>query len=216
MSVLSEPAPPPLPPPDRLYQRIDQCAGAPYPLSEYIRRALWELVQATLIRWSPRRAHGWRRFWLRAFGAKLQDTSTTKSTTKIRHPWLLEVGEWSTIAEDVDVYNLGWIRIGNHTTISQRCWLCAGTHDYTRFELPLIRPSIVVGDGVWVCAGAFLGPGVTVGHNAIVGARAVVTKNVAESTIVAGNPAKVVKTRPWPGDAGKTPSAAPQAAERTH
>lgn len=206
MAVLSEPAPPPLPPPGRLYQRIDKTAGAPYPLSEYIKRFLWELVQATLIRWSPRRAHGWRRAWLKAFGAKLTATSHTKSTTKVRHPWLLEMGEWSTLAEDVEIYNLGWIRIGNHTTVSQRAWLCAGTHDYTRFELPLIRPSIVVGDGVWVCAGAFIGPGVTVGHNAIVAACSVVTKDVAEATIVGGNPAKLIKQRPWPGgDAADSP-----------
>lgn len=199
MAVQSQPAPPPLPPPERLYQRNDQTAGAPYPLSEYIRRFLWEWVQATFIRLSPKRAHGWRRFWLRAFGAKLTSTSFTKATTIVRHPWLLEMGEWSTLAEDVEIYNLGWIRIGSQTTISQRAWLCAGTHDYTKFDLPLIRPSIVVGDGVWVCAGAFIGPGVTLGHNAIVAACAVVTKDVAEATIVGGNPAKLIKPRPWPG-----------------
>ncbi len=200
MAVHSQSEPPALKPPERLYQRIDLTAGAPYPLSEYIRRFLWELVQASLIRWSFKRAHRWRRFWLRAFGARLSGTSITKATTRVRHPWLLEMGEWSTLAEDVEIYNLGWIRIGNQTTVSQRAWLCAGTHDYTRFELPLIRPCIVVGDGVWICAGAFIGPGVTVGHNAIVGACAVVTRDVPEASIVAGNPAKVVKPRPYPGD----------------
>ncbi|MCC6426393.1 MAG: putative colanic acid biosynthesis acetyltransferase [Phycisphaerales bacterium] len=185
-------------PPERLYQRNDQTAGAPYPLSEYIRRFLWEFVQSSLIRWSPKRAHGWRRFWLRMFGARLTGTSFTKASTTVRHPWLLEMGEWSTLAEDVEIYNLGWIRIGSHTTVSQRAWLCAGTHDYTKIDLPLIRPSIVVGDGVWVCAGAFIGPGVTVGHNAIVGACAVVMRDVPEAAIVAGNPAKVVRERPRP------------------
>jgi putative colanic acid biosynthesis acetyltransferase WcaF len=198
MAVQSAPPPPRLEPPSTLYQRIDKTAGAPYPLKEYVRRFLWELVQASLIRYSFRRAHRWRRFWLRAFGASLTNTSNTKNTTKIKHPWLLEIGEWSTLAEDVEIYNLGWIRIGNHTTVSQRSWLCAGTHDYMRTDLPLIRPTIVVGDGVWVCAGAFIGPGVVVGHNAIVGASSVVTKNVPEATIVAGNPAKVIKARPVP------------------
>lgn len=200
MPVHTEPAPPPLPPPSLLHQRNDRTAGAPYPLSEYIRRFLWEIIQATLIRFSPRRAHGWRRFWLRCFGATLADTACTKSSTRIRHPWLLEVGQWSTIAEEVEVYNLGWIRIGRHTTVSQRAWLCAGTHDYTRIDMPLIRPPIVIGDGAWICAGAFIGPGVTIGHNAIVGACSVVTRDIPEGAVAAGNPAKVVKMRPPPTD----------------
>ena len=80
--------------------------------------------------------------------------------------------------------------------ISQDCYLCAGTHDYTRPDLPLLKPEIHIGAGVWVAAGAFIGPGVSVGDNSVVAARSVVVKNVEPAMVVGGNPARVIKPRP--------------------
>lgn len=182
----------------RVYQRLDTTALAPYTLGEYARRFAWEWVQRTLIRFSFRKAEGWRRFWLRAFGAKISRTCKIKPTTRIFHPWLLTMGEYSVIADEVDVYNLGAVEIGDHTVVSHRATLCAGTHDYTKANLPLQRPTIRIGSGVWVCTQAFVGPGVVIGDNAIVGACAVVMKDVPAGKIVAGNPAVVVKERPEP------------------
>jgi putative colanic acid biosynthesis acetyltransferase WcaF len=85
--------------------------------------------------------------------------------------------------------------VGDHSVVSQDASLCAGTHDHTRADLPLQRPPIHIGSGVWVCAEAFIGPGVTIGNNSVVGARAVVAGDVPAAVVVAGNPAKVVKTR---------------------
>jgi putative colanic acid biosynthesis acetyltransferase WcaF len=184
-----------------IFQRLDTVSGFPYSLREYVRRTLWEVVQGTLIRFSPRRAHGWRRFWLRQFGAKMADTAGTKATTLIKHPWLFSLGEYSCLSERVEIYNLGEVAIGNHTVLSQDVYVCAGTHDYTRPDLPLIRSSIGIGSGVWICAGAFIGPGVLVGDNAVVGARAVVTKDIPEGMIAAGNPAKAIRSRPMSGTA---------------
>ena len=84
------------------------------------------------------------------------------------------MGQHSTLSEGVNIYNLGTVSIGDHTVISQDVYVCAGTHDYTQPGLPLLRPSIRIGSGVWICAGAFIGPGVSIGDNSIVGARAVV------------------------------------------
>jgi putative colanic acid biosynthesis acetyltransferase WcaF len=61
--------------------------------------------------------------------------------------------------------------------------------------MPLLKPPIEIGDMAWICADAFVGPGVTVGEGAVVGARAVVVKNVEPWTIVVGNPAKAVGRR---------------------
>jgi len=180
----------------RIFQRLDQTAGYPYTRGEYVRRYAWLLVQATFIRFSPPRAYGWRRFWLRLFGAKLAATSRTRHTTRIIHPWLLTIGQHSILGEEVFVYNLGPVTIGDHTVISRGAELCAGTHDYTMPNLPLQRPPITVGSGVWICTRAFLGPGVTVGDNAIVGARSVVVTDVPPAMIVRGNPAAVIKPRP--------------------
>jgi putative colanic acid biosynthesis acetyltransferase WcaF len=86
--------------------------------------------------------------------------------------------------------------------VSQRTFLCAGTHDHTKPHLPLLRPAIRIGRGVWVAAEAFVGPGVTVGDNSIVGARAVVASDVPRGVIVVGNPAKVVGARPMSESGG--------------
>ena len=67
--------------------------------------------------------------------------------------------------------------------------------DATDRTLPLLRPPINIGSGVWIAAGAFICPNVTIGDNALVAARAVVTSDVPAAMIVAGNPARVIKPR---------------------
>jgi putative colanic acid biosynthesis acetyltransferase WcaF len=59
----------------------------------------------------------------------------------------------------------------------------------------LLRPPIFIGDQSWVCADAFVGPGVTIGEGAIVGAGAVAMKDVKPWRIVVGNPARESKRR---------------------
>jgi len=113
----------------------------------------------------------------------------------IYYPWNLKIGDDSSIGEWALVYNLGKVSIGARTTISQRVHLCAGTHDYKNPAMPLMKPPIVIGDEVWVCADAFIGPAVTVADRAIVAAASVVVKDVSTGTIVGGNPAKYIKER---------------------
>lgn len=121
--------------------------------------------------------------------------SGVRGSTRIFHPWLFSIGRWSIIADGVTIYNLGPIRVGEHVVISQDAYLCAGTHDYTRPDLPLLRPPITIESGVWIGAGAFIGPGVTIGRNSVVGARSVVVKDVPQGVVAAGNPARVIKDR---------------------
>ncbi|SDW04711.1 putative colanic acid biosynthesis acetyltransferase WcaF [Thiocapsa roseopersicina] len=99
------------------------------------------------------------------------------------------IGEWALI------YNLGSVSIGDRATISHRAHLCAGSHDYRDPALPLLRLPIEVGPQAWICADAFVGPGRRIGEGAIVGAAAVVVKDVPPWTIVAGNPARVIRSR---------------------
>lgn len=203
---MSDPAQP-------IFQRLDLVNPSPYPRSHYVRRLIWVLVDALLFRFTPQRAFRWHRFILRLMGAKLGEGVYVRPSARIRHPWLLSIGDHSSVGDNVLVYNLGPISIGRHTAISQNVHLCAGTHDYKDPALPLIRSSITIGSGVWICADAFIGPDVTVADNALVAARAVVTKDVPPATIVGGNPAKVIRQRPLttsdsPRAAGNTADAA--------
>jgi putative colanic acid biosynthesis acetyltransferase WcaF len=167
-----------------------------YSAREIFRRILWSGGRLAF-RFSPRPCFGWRRFVLRCFGAKIGAQVNTYPSTWIYFPWNLTVGDWSAIGEEAFIYNLGPVTLGEKVTVSHRAQLCAGTHDYAQPDLPLLRPPIVIANQAWVCADAFVGPGVTVGEGAIIGACAVAMKNVAPWTIVAGNPAKLVKQRKW-------------------
>lgn len=175
------------------FQTLDRAQRAPYPRREYIRKTLWSVVNLTV--WKFPRAWGWRRFLLRLFGATVGNRAIFLATTKVMHPWLLEIGEYSTVGPGVTIYNLGRVTIGAHTVISQDSYICAGTHDYTVSYLPLQRVGIVIGTGVWIAARAFVGPGVRIGDNSVIGACAVVARDIPEAVVVAGNPARVLKPR---------------------
>lgn len=195
------------PQPHRIFQTLDRTANYPYTRKEYVRRLIWNIVQATLFRYSLPRAMRWRRWLLKLFGAKIGPNSGFRSTVRIFHPWLFEMGDWSMLAHHVNIYNLGPVKIGSHSVISQYSHVCAGTHDHTLPNLPLLRPTIIIGDGVWIAADAFIGPDVTIGHNSVVAARAVVTRDIPEAVVVGGNPAKVIKPRVMREPPGETPHA---------
>lgn len=160
-----------------------------YSSGEMTRRILWTVAQP-LFRFSPRPCFGWRRFLLRCFGAKLGQRVHVYPSATIYFPWNLEAGDESAIGEHAFIYNLGRVRVGPRVTISHRAHLCAGTHDHTKRDFPLLRSPIIVGPEAWICADAFVGPGVTIGEGAIVGARAVAMRDVKPWTIVVGNPAR--------------------------
>ena len=159
-------------------------------------RMLWTVVWALLARPLPRSVgSGWKRFLLRAFGAKIDATAVVYSSAKVFYPANLVMERYACLASDVDCYNVALVRIGANATVSQGAYLCTASHDITNPLNPLITAPIVIEDQAWVAAGAFVGMGVTVGQGAVVGARAAVFKNVEPWTVVGGNPAKFIKMR---------------------
>lgn len=168
--------------------------AAKYSAREKIARVLWGIISIAF-RCSPRNFFSWRRFLLRCFGARIGKHVHFYNTSRIYFPWNLSVGDWSAVGEEAYIYNLGQVTIGSSVTISQRAHLCAGTHDYTDPTMPLLKQPITVQDNSWICADAFIGPGVEIGEGAVVGARAVAVKDVAPWTVVAGNPLRVIKQR---------------------
>jgi len=169
-------------------------AARKYTQGETVLRLTW-LLAAVLFRYSPRPMFAWRRLLLRAFGARIGRHVHVYPSAQVEMPWNLEIGDWSAVGDQVILYSLGRISIGAQVTISQRAHLCAGTHDYRRVDLPLLRPPIRIEDKVWICSEAFVGPNVVVGEGAVIGARGVVVRSVSPWTVVAGNPARPVGRR---------------------
>ena len=165
-----------------------------YTRAEQVRRVLWMAGQV-LFRLSPRPCFSFRRWLLRRFGAVVGREVNLYPSTHIYFPWNFEIGNWSSVGEWALIYNLGRVTIGKKVTISQRAHLCAGTHDFRDPAMPLIKSSITVKDGVWICADAFVGPGVIIETGAVLGARAVVVRDVGAGLIMAGNPVHCIGKR---------------------
>lgn len=172
----------------------------PNPRSEIARRCLWALVQATLFRWSPRALHGFRISLLRLFGANIPADGHVRiyPTARVIYPWKLTCEARVMVGPHVNLYNLAPVTLGYGVQLSQSVHLCAGTHDYLQWSLPLVARPIHVGANAWLGAEVFVGPGVTIGELAVIGARSVVVKDQPARMVCAGNPCRPLKPRPEP------------------
>ncbi|MXO71636.1 putative colanic acid biosynthesis acetyltransferase [Altererythrobacter buctensis] len=164
-------------------------------LANKIARGLWGLVWLLLYRPSPRPLHAWRRLLLRLFGAKVGKGALAYPSAVIWAPWNLSLGPGSTLGDGVDCYNVAHVRLGAGAVASQRAYLCTASRNIDAPGKPLMTAPIVLADHSWVAAEAYLAPGVTVGEGAVAAARAVVTRSIAPWSVVAGNPARVIRRR---------------------
>lgn len=162
---------------------------------EKIKRLLWNSVQSTLFRFSPRRADRWRGFLLRLFGAKIGRVELLRNTVRVEVPWNLDIGDDVQIGDAVYLYSLGPIKIGDRTIVSQFVHICAGTHDFERLDFPLVRIPVTIGSDCWIATDTYIAPGVTVHEGVVVGARANVVRDLPRWTVCVGSPAKAVKSR---------------------
>lgn len=166
-------------------------------LGNKLHRLFWGLVWLLLFRPSLRKGgNRWRLLLLRCFGARFEVLEgSIRPSCRIWMPSNLKCASEFAIDDNVLLYNVDSIYIGKKAVISREVFLCTATHNITSPDRELVTAPIVVGDFAWVAARAFIGPGVTIGEGAVVGACAVVTKDVEPWTVVAGNPAKFIKKR---------------------
>jgi putative colanic acid biosynthesis acetyltransferase WcaF len=168
-----------------------------YPASTQFKRVLWAAA-AVFFHASPAPLYGWRAFLLRCFGARLGCGVRIHPSVRIMFPWNLELRDHVIIGRDVNLYALAPIVIEPSVLVSQGAHLCAGSHDYRQPNFPTAHAPIHVATGTWIAADAFIGPGVAIGAGSVVAARAVVVREVPAGSLVAGNPARVVKPLPPP------------------
>ena len=166
---------------------------------EKLARVLWSITHALIFRTSFHNLYGFRANLLRCFGAKIGKNVRIRPTVRIDIPWNLTIADDVSLGDFVVLYALGPITIGKRTFISQYSHLCAGTHDYTRRDYPLLRLPITIGEDCWIAARAFLAPDVTIGDRSVVGAGAVIVNDVPPDQVWAGNPARFIKQRKLEG-----------------
>ncbi len=130
---------------------------------------------------------------LRLFGADVGSGVVIRSGVNITFPWRFETGSHVWIGDEVYILSLARVKLGSHVCLSQRAFLCTGSHDWRRETFDLQTRSITVEDSVWISAQAFVGPGVQIGKNSVIGAGTVVTKTVPSYSLVTGNRALVTR-----------------------
>jgi len=155
----------------------------------------WWCIQATLFSCSPQFAYGWRNFLLRLFGASIGKKVIIRPSVRITYPWKLTIKDNAWVGDYVDLYTLGEITIGKNAVVSQKSYLCTGSHDYQLESFDIFAKSIVIEDEAWVATDVFIAPGVTIGKGAVIGSRSSVYKDMPEGMICIGNPAKPIKPR---------------------
>jgi len=156
---------------------------------------LWWIVQSVCFSTTPQFMYGWRRFLLRCFGAEIGKNVIIRPSAKFTYPWKVKIGDYSWIGDDVVFYSLGQIEVGSNTVISQKSYLCTGSHDYTKNDFPIYSKKIIIENECWLATDVFVSPGVTIHKGTVVGARSTVIKDLNSNSVYVGTPVKFIKNR---------------------
>jgi acetyltransferase-like isoleucine patch superfamily enzyme len=131
---------------------------------------------------------------------KLGKNSYIDYGTYFRYPGKISIGNQVIINKNCKFYSSfhdkkAEIIIGNNILIAPEVSVYSAGHDHSNISLPHIGSTVKINDDVWIGARSIILPGVEIGTGAVIGAGSVVTKNVPEFSIVAGNPAIMLKKR---------------------
>lgn len=178
------------------YSSIPALTGGPsFSLHNRLIRLLWSMVWLILARWTPVKFHFWRVFLVKSFGGNVAWNAHIYPSVSIWYPGNLIMEENTCLGPRVNCYCMDRIALRQGAIVSQGVTLCAGSHDIDDPSFQLFTRPIQIEEKAWIAAEAFVGPGVSIGRHAVVGARAVIFKNVVSKDVVVGNPAKVVRKR---------------------
>jgi putative colanic acid biosynthesis acetyltransferase WcaF len=155
-----------------------------------LKEALWFLTRWAFFDTSFPWPSALRRALLRLFGAKIGSGVVIRAKVNVTFPWRFTAGDHVWLGEEVLILSLAPVTLENSVCLSQRAFLCTGSHDYRKPAFDLITKPITIRTGAWVAAQAFIAPGVEIGSGAVIGAGAVVLESIAPGAIARGNPAK--------------------------
>lgn len=175
---------------------------SPWTAGQRARMLCWEVAWAVCCRWTPKPFNRWRLLWLQWFGARICGRPFVHQRARVQIPWNLTLHDRACLGDGANAYSLGEIEIGEGATVAQEAYLCTATHDFSNPALPVQTARISIGKNAFIGARALILPGVSVGDGAVVGAGSVVTRDVAEASVVAGNPARPLASLASPASHG--------------
>lgn len=140
-------------------------------------------------------SHHVRRFFYRLVGMKIGSGSTIHMGVRFYNPANIEIGTDSIVGENAVLDGRDKLIVGNHVDIASEVMIYNAEHDVRDPNFRAVQAPVVVEDYVFIGPRAIILPGVTIKKGAVVGAGAIVTKNVEEGVIAGGVPAKQIGTR---------------------
>jgi putative colanic acid biosynthesis acetyltransferase WcaF len=153
---------------------------------------LWVVVKCVLFLPRVPLPSSWRVALLRSFGARIGRGVVIRWGVNISYPWRLTIGDHVWLGEEVSILSLAPVTLESNVCVSQRAYLCTGSHAFRQADFALRTKPITIHAGSWVAAQAFIAPGVSVGPNSMICAGSVVFDDVPPDTTVRGNPAEPV------------------------
>ena len=169
--------------------------ASPWSLRERIGLLLWSIAWPVFCGWTPKPFNPWRLIWLRMFGCNIDGRPFVHQRARIQIPWHVTLHDRSCVGDRANLYSLAEIELGSKCVVAQEAYLCTGTHDFRHADMLLLTARIAVGMDAFVGARAFVMPGICIGDGAVVGACSLVTNNVEPRTVVAGSPARFLRSR---------------------
>ena len=158
-------------------------------------RALWLVVEALTLLNPVFVPYGLKARVLRSFGATIGANVIIKPGIHVKYPWCLSVGDNAWLGERAWIDNFVSVDIGANACVSQGAYLCTGNHDWSDPGMGLIVKPTRIEEGAWIGAFARVGPGVTVGREAIVTLGSVLLKDAEPHAVYQGNPAVKIRER---------------------
>ncbi len=136
-----------------------------------------------------------KRFLLRRFGAKIGAGVVLRPRLNIHFPWKLTIGDHCWLGDGCQILNIAPFEMQAQSALAHEVYIAAAGHDIYSATMAAKNEPILIKSGTWVASRAFIAGGVTIEEDCVIAAGAVVTRDVPRGSIVAGNPAMVVKER---------------------